>query len=102
MRSIYITFLVLITSALLMSIPLPVNAFQSSPFVQFLVSRVCSGQTASYKSGCNGYLHKRITQYKPPETALTECTNLCDYWYGSEPSKKEQCIQGCRFLNSKE
>lgn len=55
MRTICITFMALITGAVLVSGPLPAHASQSSPFVQFLVDKVCSGQPASYMTHVKTY-----------------------------------------------
>lgn len=80
----------------------PALASQSTPFVQFLVEKTCSGQSTPFRSGCNGYLHKRVTQHKPAQQCLEEANDLCDHWYGTEPVKKAQCRQAVQFLNSRE
>ena len=102
MRTLSLIFIALAMAAVSFSLPSRAEAFQSAPLVEFLARQACQGQSAPYQSGCNGYLHKRITQCKPAAQAFDECSNLCGVWYATDPVKKVNCEEGCRFLNSKE
>jgi len=102
MRATSFIVIVVAIAAICLSVSFRADAFQSEPLVLFLATDVGRGQSAAFKSGCNAYLHKRITQHKSPDVCLSESKDLCEYWYSTDPVKKAQCMQGCQYLNSKE
>ena len=102
MRTTSFIVIVVAIAAICLAVSFRAEAFQSEPLVEFLAKDVGRGQSAAFKSGCNGYLHKRITQHKSPDVCLSEGNSECERWYSTDPVKKAQCMQGCQYLNSKE
>jgi len=65
-----------------------------------IVSKYCSSQEYYYKTGCYGYYQLRIIHGNSRDKAKSNCHWNCNRLYGSNPTRKNSCDQGCNYGNS--
>lgn len=65
-----------------------------------IVSKYCSSQEYYYKTGCDGYYQLIIIHGQARDEAKKDCHLNCNKIFGSNPTRRNSCDQGCTYANS--